>query len=525
MRLTLSPSPLLLLLLLRLMLAAAMVSLLANATEMNINVNTNTVGLNDNNNLNNTRSRWRTTLRSHNRSIIIEDKSHSDHHHHDHEDERDIDRSGDNMSDSDKSKIVESLEASLLSMLGFKRIPRPGQRRVGSAHIPERIRALYQRQKKLDSVDVAKPGMNVANANTVRTFVHEESEIDDKFKSTHRFRLWFNLSSIPQEEKLRAAELTLSRVSLQVQDDLEDDVEVETNEINDNNYKDNDNNATRTSYISNRSCNDNKSNNNNNKNNSSSKKRTSSSDSKKHRYVRLMVHDIVKPGVRGKSQPLLRLIDSKVLDIRSNETVSLDVGPAIERWMADKAQNHGLLVQITGAAVKPDGPHHKTEHVRLRRSLRNDESQDGWQRSRPTLYTYTDDGRKKMSTASDIMERRARRAALRKNRRKDGRENCRRHPLYVDFADVGWNDWIVAPPGYDAFYCHGDCPFPLADHLNSTNHAIVQNLVYSTNPALVPKACCVPTTLGSISMLYLDEENKVVLKNYQDMSVLGCGCR
>ena len=176
-----------------------------------------------------------------------------------------------------------------------------------------------------------------------------------------------------------------------------------------------------------------------------------------------------------------------------------------------------------GNLTKPKSPHSKSEHVRLRRSA--SEEHDSWQRSRPTLYTYTDDGRKKMSSASDIMERRARRAALRKNRRKDGRENCRRHPLYVDFADVGWNDWIVAPPGYDAYYCHGDCPFPLADHLNSTNHAIVQNLVYSTNPSLVPKACCVPTTLSSISMLYLDDENKVVLKNYQDMAVQGCGCR
>lgn len=159
----------------------------------------------------------------------------------------------------------------------------------------------------------------------------------------------------------------------------------------------------------------------------------------------------------------------------------------------------------------------------MRRSLVD--GYEHWQRSRPVLYAYTNDGQNKMSTASDIMSRRARRADARKNRRKDGRENCRRYPLYVDFADVGWNDWIVAPPGYDAFYCHGDCPFPLSDHLNSTNHAIVQNLVYSTNPAIVPKACCVPTSLSSISMLYLDEENKVVLKNYQDMSVQGCGCR
>ncbi len=28
-----------------------------------------------------------------------------------------------------------------------------------------------------------------------------------------------------------------------------------------------------------------------------------------------------------------------------------------------------------------------------------------------------------------------------------GRKICKRHPLNVDFAEVGWNDWIVAPPG------------------------------------------------------------------------------
>nr|XP_020668685.1 bone morphogenetic protein 4 [Pogona vitticeps] len=104
------------------------------------------------------------------------------------------------------------------------------------------------------------------------------------------------------------------------------------------------------------------------------------------------------------------------------------------------------------------------------------------------------------------------------------KRHCRRHALYVDFSDVGWNDWIVAPPGYQAFYCHGDCPFPLADHLNSTNHAIVQTLVNSVN-GTIPKACCVPTELSAISMLYLDEYDKVVLKNYQEMVVEGCGCR
>ncbi|KAG5846355.1 hypothetical protein ANANG_G00114050 [Anguilla anguilla] len=135
----------------------------------------------------------------------------------------------------------------------------------------------------------------------------------------------------------------------------------------------------------------------------------------------------------------------------------------------------------------------------------------------PLLVTFGHDGK------GHALRRREKRQARAKPRKKQ-RANCRRHPLYVDFSDVGWNEWIVAPPGYQAFYCHGECPFPLADHLNSTNHAIVQNLVNSVNTN-IPRACCVPTQLSPICLLYLDEYEKVILKNYQDMVVEGCGCR
>ncbi|CAD6213244.1 GSCOCG00003983001-RA-CDS [Cotesia congregata] len=348
----------------------------------------------------------------------------------------------DDMDPNDKQRITASVEASLLSLLGFSKRPRP----KGKPHVPESLKKLYTKQNSISSSNIAKKGLHTRSANTVRP-------LDEKFQSSNRFRLSFDLSSIPQEEILKAAELSLTRIALE-------------------------------------------------------------SGSKK--LARILVHDIIRPGVKGQHKPLLRLIDSRVIDMTSNSTISLDVHPAVSRWLQD-GNNHGLLIQVSSRNRTSDS------HVRLKRSV--DESHDTWSSSRPTLFTYTDDGRSKMASASEIMDRRARRAALRKNRRKDGRENCRRHPLYVDFVDVGWNDWIVAPPGYDAFYCNGDCPFPLSDHLNSTNHAIVQNLVYSTNPAMLPRACCVPTALSSISMLYLDEENKVVLKNYQDMAVIGCGCR
>lgn len=102
---------------------------------------------------------------------------------------------------------------------------------------------------------------------------------------------------------------------------------------------------------------------------------------------------------------------------------------------------------------------------------------------------------------------------------------CKARRLYIDFKDVGWQDWIIAPQGYMANYCHGECPFPLSESLNGTNHAILQTLVHSLDPEGTPQPCCVPIRLSPISMLYYDNNDNVVLRHYQDMVVDECGCR
>uniref|UniRef100_A0A3P8RS48 Growth differentiation factor 3 n=1 Tax=Amphiprion percula TaxID=161767 RepID=A0A3P8RS48_AMPPE len=102
---------------------------------------------------------------------------------------------------------------------------------------------------------------------------------------------------------------------------------------------------------------------------------------------------------------------------------------------------------------------------------------------------------------------------------------CRARRLYMDFRDVGWQDWIIAPQGYMANYCHGECPFPLSESLNGTNHAILQTLVHSLDPVGTPQPCCVPIRLSPVSMLYYDNNDNVVLRHYQDMVVDECGCR
>ncbi|KAI7804352.1 protein DVR-1 isoform X1 [Triplophysa rosa] len=102
---------------------------------------------------------------------------------------------------------------------------------------------------------------------------------------------------------------------------------------------------------------------------------------------------------------------------------------------------------------------------------------------------------------------------------------CKPRRLYIDFKDVGWQDWIIAPQGYLANYCHGECPFPLSESLNGTNHAILQTLVHSFDPKGTPQPCCVPIKLSPISMLYYDNNDNVVLRHYEDMIVDECGCR
>ncbi|XP_058052266.1 bone morphogenetic protein 8A [Ahaetulla prasina] len=101
---------------------------------------------------------------------------------------------------------------------------------------------------------------------------------------------------------------------------------------------------------------------------------------------------------------------------------------------------------------------------------------------------------------------------------------CRRHELNVKFQDFDWLDWVIAPQSYPAFYCDGECVFPLNSSMNATNHAIVQSLVHLMKPESVPKACCAPTKLSAIFVLFYDSNNNVILRKKRNMVVKSCGC-
>ncbi|CAH1116283.1 unnamed protein product [Phaedon cochleariae] len=106
------------------------------------------------------------------------------------------------------------------------------------------------------------------------------------------------------------------------------------------------------------------------------------------------------------------------------------------------------------------------------------------------------------------------------------RNTCKKKPLYIDFAEIKYDIWIVQPAGYEAYQCQGRCFYPVAAHLNPTKHAIFQSLLHSAAPSKVSRSCCVPTKLDSISILYVDDNGVLTYRYaYKDMVVVDCGCR
>lgn len=105
------------------------------------------------------------------------------------------------------------------------------------------------------------------------------------------------------------------------------------------------------------------------------------------------------------------------------------------------------------------------------------------------------------------------------------RNYCRRIPMEVDFRKIGWDTWVKFPTKYQAYKCVGKCFYPITSNWSPSNHAIVQSLMHMYDRS-VNRPCCVPVEFGSISMMYLNENNVLTFKyDYREMIVRACGCQ
>ncbi|XP_062842193.1 bone morphogenetic protein 7a [Trichomycterus rosablanca] len=243
------------------------------------------------------------------------------------------------------------------------------------------------------------------------------------------------------------------------------------------------------------------------------------------------VYQVLRENANRESD--LFLLDTRVVWAAEEGWLVFDLTATSNHWILNPGQNLGLLLTVEnadGENVKPSaaglvgsqGPQNKhpfmvaffrATGVRLR-SVR---SASGHKQRNPN--------RSKTSKHSPPSSQEALRLAeAAENVSVDPKQGCKKHELYVSFRELGWQDWIIAPEGYAAYYCEGECAFPLNSYMNATNHAIVQTLVHFINPDSVPKPCCAPTQLHGISVLYFDDSSNVILKKYRNMVVRACGC-
>nr|XP_032812891.1 inhibin beta A chain-like [Petromyzon marinus] len=136
----------------------------------------------------------------------------------------------------------------------------------------------------------------------------------------------------------------------------------------------------------------------------------------------------------------------------------------------------------------------------------------------------------------DAGRRLAGRGATGRRVRRDGGDSdceasegrCCLQRFYVDFEKIGWHDWILVPEGYFANFCRGSCP-PHAAGTPGTAasfHSVLVNQyrLRGLQPASSRRACCVPTRLGAMSLLYYDEDDHVVKRNVPGTVAEACGC-
>ncbi|XP_030756134.1 growth/differentiation factor 8-like [Sitophilus oryzae] len=108
------------------------------------------------------------------------------------------------------------------------------------------------------------------------------------------------------------------------------------------------------------------------------------------------------------------------------------------------------------------------------------------------------------------------------------KNECCRESLNISFADIGWDDWIIRPRYYNAYFCRGSCTTPTAImNSASTHNSILQKIMSKGNqrgsrPELTP--CCAATQFQPLQLAYMDGNKTVTTKVLSNMIVETCGC-
>lgn len=367
----------------------------------------------------------------------------------------------------------KDVEHEILNLLGLPNRPRPNIPVHLDNSAPKFLMGVYQSLSDADEAKIIRSEFSLSGddekaideSDVIMSFIPQRRHVDELRHDGTR-RLWFDVSEVPIEDMIVGAELRVHQ------------------SLNTSRHK------------------------------------------QRHGFLTVTVFQVVHNEL-GEIE--LQYVDSLNTTAQNDGWLVFNMTGPLTTWVAIPSLNLGLYLSVT--------PHENPSH-----EIRMDEigivSARGDGGHQPFMVAFF-----KSAGVRDSKLRQARETKRRKKKSQNNPEDssylrnpffqtsshwtshpCKIKNLYVSFKDLNWQDWIIAPEGYQAFFCSGECNFPLNAHMNATNHAIVQTLVHLMNPLNIPKPCCAPTKLSAISVLYFLEDSNVILKKYKNMVVKSCGC-
>jgi len=101
----------------------------------------------------------------------------------------------------------------------------------------------------------------------------------------------------------------------------------------------------------------------------------------------------------------------------------------------------------------------------------------------------------------------------------DNPTSCQVRSYQTSFVDLNLTSWIVEPSSFEMNICSGKCQTtsPMSSYLT------MLNLLHRISPKEIPGLCCKPKRFASTILLYYEEQN-LVLKRFENMRVIECGC-
>ncbi|KAJ8984021.1 hypothetical protein NQ317_012245, partial [Molorchus minor] len=178
----------------------------------------------------------------------------------------------------------------------------------------------------------------------------------------------------------------------------------------------------------------------------------------------------------------------------------IDLTDTVRRWLTESGKEKlRLFVDCSCCA---------NWHIHLFNTDRDKKSNP----NRPFLVIHTD------PTTTKRVRRRAIDCSV------DSGNQCCKQRFYVSFKALGWDNWVIAPQGYYANYCRGDCGHHRTPDTYVTYHTHVIEEVRQTQHLSGMTPCCAPLKFSSMSLIYYGPDSTIIKRDLPKMVVDECGC-